>query len=201
MNLSDICSKDDFYTIKLFLAQWDTNFYEDISLIDHFKYKGCRINKTLYKAIVKRFEPLLPTKRVLDTPTKQNTFKLYIDYPYKHDELHQHFAYYYQPLYKSILKRPNSIYTSEIKFKALSDVDQFKCALEEIYTVATERLIIPYGYSPFAAKSIALKRLCIGLSKGYFCIYLLENFYDLLYSDDSHFEKRLKELGEYEIQN
>lgn len=199
MNLSDICSKNDLYTIKLFLAQWDTNFYEDISLIDYFKYKDCRINKPLYKAIVKRFEPLLPTKRVLDKVSKQNVFKLNRTHLYLHDELHQHFAYYSEPLYKSILKRPNGIYTSESKFKALSDVDQFRCALEEVYTVATERFIIPYGYSILEAKQKALKKLCIGLSKGYFCIYLLENFYDLLYSDDSHFEKRLKELGEYEV--
>lgn len=191
-------SIDDLYTIKLFLAQWDTNFAEDISAIYYLKFRGCSLNKPLYNALCSRFEPLLPTKRVLDTPTKQGSFKLNTDRLYLHDVIHQHFAHYSEPLYKAILKRPGSIYTSEKKFRALSQEDQFKCALEEIYTVATERLIIPFGYSPQEAKYIAMKRLCIGLSKGYFCIFLLENFFELLYSSNSYFLGKLKELGEYE---
>jgi len=191
-------SFNDLYTIKLFLAQWDSNFAEDISMLDYLRHKGCKRNNTLYKALVSRFEPLLPTKRVLDNISKQGSFKLYIDYLYKHDELHSHFAHYYQPLYKTILKNPNTIYTSSKKFKQLSQEDQFKCALEEIYTVATERLIIPWGYSLQDAKAIALKRLCIGLSKGYFCIYLLEHYFELLYSDNRYFEQKLLELGKYE---
>ena len=200
MNLLAMFNINDLYTIKLFLAQWDSNFAEDISMLDYLKYfKHCQINKQLYKALVSRFEPLLPTKRVLDSVSKQGSFKLHIDYLYKHDELHSHFAHYYQPLYKQILKRPDTIYTSSKKFKQLSQEDQFKCALEEIYTVATERLIIPWGYSLQEAKAIALKRLCIGLSKGYFCIYLLEHYFELLYSSNSYFEQKVKDLGEYEI--
>jgi hypothetical protein len=188
---------NDLYTIKLFLAQWDTNFAEDIYMLDYLRHIGCNLNKPLYKALCSRFEPLLPTKRVLDTPTKQGVFKQHVDRLYLHDELHQHFAHYSDPLYKAILKRPNSIYTSSKKFRELSQEDQFKCTLEEIYTVATERLIIPFGYSLQDAKYIAMKRLCIGLSKGYFCIYLLEHFFELLYSDNSYFEAKLAELGEY----
>lgn len=192
-------SINDLYTIKLFLAQWDTNFDKDILFIDHLRYfKCCRINESFYKALCSRFEPLLPTKRVLDTPTKQGSFKQHVNRLYLHDQLHQHFAHYSEPLYKAILKRPGSIYTSSKKFRELSQEERFKCALEEIYTVATERLIIPFGYSPQDAKYIAMKRLCIGLSKGYFCIYLLEHFFELLYSDDSYFKSKLKELGEYE---
>lgn len=190
---------NDLYTIKLFLAQWDTNFDEDILIIENLKFRGCSLNKPLYKALCSRFEPLLPTKRVLDTPTKQGSFKQHVDRLYLHDELHQHFAHYSEPLYKAILKHPGSIYTSSKKFRELSQEDQFKCALEEIYTVATERLIIPFGYSPQNAKYIAMKRLCIGLSKGYFCIFLLEHFFELLYSSNSYFEAKLSELGKYEI--
>jgi hypothetical protein len=197
MNLLDMFNINDLYTIKLFLAQWDSDFDSDVAKIAQLKARGCKRNVPLYKALVIRFEPLLPTKRVLDGVSKKGSFKLYIDYLYKHDELHQHFAYYYQPLYKRILKRPDTIYTSSEKFKELSKEDQFKCALEEIYTVATERLIIPWGYSLQEAKAIALKRLCIGLSKGYFCIYLLEHFFELLYSNNSYFDKKLKDLGEY----
>lgn len=188
---------NDLYTIKLFLAQWDTNFWDDITIISKLKSNGCQLNRPLYKALISRFEPLLPTKRVLDTPTKQSVFKQHVDRLYLHDDLHQHFAYYSEPLYKAILKRPDSIYTSESKFRELSTEDQFKCTLEEIYTVATERLIIPFGYSPQKAKFIAMKRLCIGLSKGYFCIYLLEHFFELLYSDNGYFEQKLKDLGDY----
>lgn len=189
---------NDLYTIKIFLAQWDANFAEDILTIDYLKFRGCSLNKPLYNALCSRFEPLLGTKRVLDAPTKQGSFKQHTDRLFLHDELHQHFAHYSEPLYKAILKHPGSIYTSEKKFRELSQEDQFKCALEEIYTVATERLIIPFGYSPQEAKYIAMKRLCIGLSKGYFCIFLLENFFELLYCDDSYFKSKLKELGEYE---
>lgn len=189
---------DDLYTIKLFLAQWDTNFDADIRIIYYLKYRDCKVNHSLYKALCSRFEPLLGTKRVLDSISKQCSFKQHIDRLYLHDELHQHFAHYSEPLYKSILKRPNSIYTSEKKFNSLSYEDKFKCASEEIYSVATERLIIPFGYSVEDAKFIAMKRLCIGLSKGYFCIFLLENFFELLYDSNSYFEAKLAELGKYE---
>jgi hypothetical protein len=191
-------SINDLYTIKLFLAQWDSDFDSDVAKIAQLKARGCKRNILLYKSLVSRFEPMLPTKRVLGSVSKQGSFKLHIDYLYKHDEIHSHFAHYYQPLYKQILKHPDTIYTSGKKFKQLSQQDQFKCALEEIYTVATERLIIPWGYGMQEAKVIALKRLCIGLSKGYFCIYLLENYFELLYSDNSYFEQKLLELGKYE---
>lgn len=198
-HLSAMFSINDLYTIKLFLTQWDTDFTENVSKLDYLGHIGCKRNILLYKALVSRFESMLPTKRVLDGISKQGSFKLHIDYLFKHDELHSHFAHYYQPLYKQILTRPDTIYTSGKKFRELSAEDQFKCVLEEIYTVATERLIIPYGYSLQEAKAIAMKRLCIGLSKGYFCIYLLEHYFELLYSDNSYFEKKLMELGEYEV--
>lgn len=198
MNLSAMFNINDLYTIKLFLAQWDTNFAEDISAIDYLKFRGCSLSKPLYKALCSRFELLLGTKRVLDAVTKQGSFKQHSDRLFLHDELHQHFAHYPEPLYKDILKHPGSIYTSEKKFQQLSPENQFKCVLEEIYTIAAERLIIPFGYSPQDAKYIAMKRLCIGLSKGYFCIFLLEHFFELLYSDNSYYLAKLKELGEYE---
>jgi len=192
-------SINDLYTIKLFLAQWDSDFSSDVAKIAQLKARGCKRNIPLYKALCSRFEPMLSTKRVLDRVSKQGSFKQHLNRLFLHDELHQHFAHYSEPLYKTILKNPNTIYTSSKKFKQLSQQDQFKCALEEIYTVATERLIIPWGYGIQEAKAIALKRLCIGLSKGYFCLYLLENYFELLYSDYSYFEKKLSELGKYEV--
>ncbi len=198
MNSSDIYNINDFYTIKLFLAQWDTNFVEDISTIDWLKFIGCSINQKLYKALTARFEPLLGTRRPIESISHQSSFKQHINHLYLHDKLHEHFAFYSRPLHESIRKDPKSIYTNKKLFYKLSQEDQFRCALEEIYTVATERLIIPFGYNPQEAKAIALKRLCIGLSKGYFNIFLLEHYFELLYSDNSHFEQKLKLLGSYE---
>ena len=188
---------NNLYTIKLFLAQWDTNFGYDIQVIAKLKSMGAKCDYKLYKALEQRFEPLLGTRRVKENIARIGQFKQFKDKQYLHDELHEHFAYYDKPLYKTILKSDSHIYTSKKKFMSLSEEDKFKCALEELYTVTTERLIIPFGYPIQEAKSLALRRLCIGLTKGYFNIYLLENYFELLYYDNTYFEGKLNELGEY----
>jgi hypothetical protein len=194
----DNLSLNELYTIKLFFTQWGKDFERDIIIISNLKADGAKCDTKLYKALGKRFEPLLGTRRVSESVSYQKAFKTHIDRKFIHDDLHEHFAHYSTPLYKTILTPAKNVYTSKKLFMGLSDDDKFKCALEEIYTVATERLIIPYGYNLQDAKAIALKRLCVGLTKGYFNIYLLENYFDLLYSDNWYFERKLNQLGKYE---
>lgn len=198
MNLVDEVSINQLYTIKLYLAQYDTNFEYDIQVISKLKKLGATHSYKLYKALWKRYEDELGTRRPKLKEEFKRHFKRFNDRKYLHDELHEHFAHYDKPLYKSILANNQTFYTSKKAFESLSEEDKFKCALEEIYVVATERSIFTHGYGPVEAKLNAMRKLIVGLTKGYFNIYLLANYFELLYSDNGYFETKLLELGNYE---
>lgn len=67
---------------------------------------------------------------------------------------------------------------SREKFESLDTRDKDRLVYEEAYTTALERLVIPsgYTYSPKRAYSWAIKKTITSFSKGWFPLYIVDNY-------------------------
>lgn len=89
---------------------------------------------------------------------------------YKHDDLHELFAYYDKPLYTRLQDKPGLAWCSAELWYNLSREDQIKCIVEEVYVIAAERFLIPldWKYPMKLAYTQALDKVCTTLCSGYF---------------------------------
>lgn len=179
------------YTIKFSHAAWDVRWTKTLKHIQFFKEKGCKIDWNLYKILYKDWEILHGKKKVNLNQTNDKFFNKHVKRVYDHDWLHEQFAFYDKPLHNKI--RPgDSPMASEYLWKKLPYDDKIKCALEEIYVIATER----YSHMPYKmAKYKSIYNLITSMTKGWFNIFLIDNFEELLYNElDKHWIKKSKEI-------
>jgi hypothetical protein len=86
---------------------------------------------------------------------------------------------------------PNDVKFSKALWVALSYEDQIKCALEETYVFALERYL---EFPPKIAFLKALKQLITSSTKGYFNLFLIDNFFELMYYDKNKYFTHYKEV-------
>lgn len=190
---------DLIYTIKLSHASWDIRFDKHIKDILFLRDKGCQLNMKFYKMLYKRWEIIHGKKKVNFSGTNDEFFTQKVTRAIPHDELHELVAFYNRPLHESIRINQDKPKPSFELFNQLSHSDQLKCALEEIWVIALERYILPKQYSLKRAKYTAMKDLITKMSKGWFNIFLIDNFDHLIYSDNGQIESKLENIrGIYE---
>lgn len=190
------------YTIKVSHAAWDINWDKHMKHIIFLKRKGCVLDKELYSLLYKRWEILHGKKKVKMSGMNHDFFTPTIDRKYDHDWLHKYLAFYDRPLHERIRKDLNSPMPSKDLWDKLSYEDQIKCALEETYVIATERYLFnkTTGFDKLRfsnAKIKSLKNLVTSMSKGWFNLFLIENFGELYYNEllDSHWKEKIKGLA------
>ena len=158
------------------------------------KKKGCILDKKLFNILYKDWETVHRPKKI--NLNKKNTmfFNNNVTRKYDHDELHEFFAFYDQPLHTKIRPNLDKAWCSEKMWNNLSYEDQIKCALEECYVIATERYYLR-GYPPKISKSRALKDMITEITKGWFNFFLIDNFEKLLHNElDDFWFNKLKEI-------
>lgn len=187
---------DLIYTIKVSHAAWDIHWEKTMHDIRFLQSKGCKLNAELYKALLTEWDLVHEKKRINLNKPAEEFFKDAVDRKYSHDELHQKLAFYDKPLYTKITVAEDHAFPLKHKFEAMSFEDQMKCALEEIYVIATERFIIPEQTTPMIAKKKAMKRLITKMTKGWFNLFLIVNYSKLFYNeyDEIHWKPKLKEF-------
>lgn len=187
---------DIIYTIKMSHISWDINFDKHLKDILFLRDKGCKLIKPLYKALYKEWEVLHRNKHISLDKANSEFFTEYVTRQFNHDDLHEIFAFYDEPLHNRIRPDGNKALTSEKLFNSLSYDDRLKCALEEVYVIATERFLLTKStFSIKIAKMKALRQLILTMTKGYFNVFLVENFDKIIYYDMSHFKNGLKQIG------
>ena len=129
----------------------------------------------------------------MNVPNKE-FFNSNVSRKYEHDELHEILAFNDKPLHYKIKVKEGYPLSSQDKWNDLSREDQLKCALEEIYVIATERFVIPMGMPPKYAKLKSMKNLILTMTGGWFNLFLIDNFEELLNYNDSHWLKKLEVL-------
>lgn len=183
---------DFLYTIKVSHAAWDIHWDKTMHDVIFFKNRGCKLDKTFYDLLYKEWEVLHRAKRIKLDVKNEEFFNKNITRKYDHDWLHHFLAFGSEPMHNRIRKDPTSPLCSLKLWTELSEEDKMKCAMEEVYVIATERFI--EKFPPQLAKIKSLKNLITSASKGWFNLFLIENFETLLKYDNSHWFNKLKEL-------
>lgn len=184
---------DFLYTIKVSHAAWDIWWDKTMFDIQFFKRKGCKLDKVLFDLLYAQWElePGHRQKRVNLNVKNEEFFTKTVTRKYDHDWLHQYLAFGSEPMHNRIRRDPGSPLCSEKLWTALSYDDKVKCALEETYVIATERF---RDKPPRLAKMKALKNLITSATKGWFNLFLIENYETLRAYDDAYWINKLKEL-------
>lgn len=187
---------DFLYTIKVSHAAWDIHWDKTMLDIKFFKSKGCKLDYVLLDMLYDEWCKIHGNKKVNLNKYNEEFFTDAVDRKYNHDQLHEHFKFYNEPLHTKIRQDLSKAFPSKKMFFSLKVEEQFKCALEEIYVVATERYILPKGMPLKHAKYKAMKQLITSMTKGWFNLFLIEQFDELYYNDldKVHFEPKVKEL-------
>jgi hypothetical protein len=173
-------------------AAWNVRWDKTMNDIRFLKSKNCKLDKTLFDLLYKDWEKLHGKKQVVLKGSPDQFFTAKITRKYNHEDLHNTVKFYDSPLHKKIRPDPNDVKVSKSLWDKLSYEDQLKCALEEAYVFAIERY---HDFPPKIALSKALKQLITSSTKGFFNLFLIDNFFELLYNTNNKFYFRIfKEL-------
>lgn len=193
----EIANPMELYTIKVSHSfwylhnTWKKHMY-DIRFLQSKGY-GYLIPE-LYEILYPIWEERYGKKRVNLNASPEDFFNKNVVRTFDHDSIHRSIAYHDRPLYESILKDGHDVMVDRSKFDALPYEDKLKLVREEVYATALERQVIPSGYvmSPGAAYGWALRKTITDFSKGWFPLFIVEN-YHLLASPDVDYVKRHKD--------
>lgn len=174
------------FTIKASHLSWDINWDKHMKDYLFLKENNCTIDMKLYNILYQTWEELHGKKKVDLTGNNYDFFSSTITRKYNHDELHEIVKFYDKPLHTKIRKNQNSPYPSEELWNQLSNDDKLKCALEEIYVITLERysnLPIKHGVTK------STKNLITSMTKGWFNLFLIDNFDKIIYTNHSYLEE------------
>lgn len=192
----DYCDPNFLYTIKVsHLAwelknnSWDKHMHDAIFL----KEKGCTLDKELFISLYNRWSLMHGKKHVKMNVDNSDFFKETIYRRYNHEELHEHFAFYSRPLNEKIRKDIKSPLCSEELWNNLTFDDKLKCTLEEIFVLTSERFIFIDKPLPIKfARVKTLKHMIASTTSGWFNLFLIQNFKELISLEQEYFETKLK---------
>lgn len=185
---------DFLYTIKVSHAAWDIWWDKTMHDIMYLNNKGCKLDENLYHLLWQDWNVIHRQKKINLNVKNEEFFKKTVTRAYEHDWLHTVFAFYDEPLHNRIRKDPTSALCSEKLWTSLSFEDKVKCALEEVYVIAAERFV-SRGIPPKTARIKSLKLLITSSTKGWFNLFLIENFETLIKYDLTHYLTRLEKLN------
>jgi hypothetical protein len=185
---------DFLYTIKVSHASWDVRWDKTMFDITFMRKSGAKLDYELYKLLYKDWEVVHHKKRIKVEGNADAFFNSNIKRVIPHDDLHEIVKFYDKPLHMSIRRDLTNVKVDKELWNNLGD-KQIKCALEEIYVFAFERY---FEKSPKQSIHKTLKQLITQSSKGFFNIFLIENFTELYYYDLGHFNKCIEKVKEYD---
>lgn len=188
-NWGTIATPDELYTIKVSHAFWELknkSWNKHMMDVLFLQSKGAKLIPELYKILYKVWEDTHGKKKVnLESDPDDFFNDTVVKRIYDHDSLHESVAYYDRPLFERILRDDSDVAVDKSKWEALSHEDKLKMVREEIYATALERKIIPSDYtaSAGAAYNWTLRKTITSLTKGWFALFVVENFKDLTRAD------------------
>jgi hypothetical protein len=194
-NFGPIATPDELYTIKVSHAFWELrnkSWDKHMSDILFLQSKGAKLIPELYKILYKVWEDTHGKKKVnLESDPDMFFNDKIVKRIYDHDSLHESVAYYDRPLFERILRDNSEVAVDKSKWDALAHEDKLKMVREEVYATALERKIIPsdYTFSPAAAYAWTLRKTITSLTKGWFALFVVENFKDLTRADINYVQR------------
>lgn len=182
---------DFLYTIKMSHLSWDINWDKHMKSAIFLREQGAKLDKVLYDSLIKAWNRVHYKKKVKMNVKNSEFFKENINRAFDHEYLHEVFSFYDRPLNERIRKDLDSPLCSEELWNKLSEDDKFKCALEELMVLTTERFLLTDEKIPINhARTKMLKQMITSTTSGWFNLYLKENFKRFI---DEGFPKFFKE--------
>lgn len=183
-----IATLDELYTIKVSHSFWELrngSWTKHMIHLTQMKDEGAQLIEPLFKLLYGIWEEVHGKKMVNLEKTPEEFFTSTVTRIYEHDSIHESVAFYDEPLFNAILRDDSEVAVSREKFNELSHEDKIKLVKEEVFATALERLIIPadYRYNQRQAYMWALRKLITSFSKGWFPLWVVENFTEFLHND------------------
>lgn len=182
-----ICNMKGLALIKRSHLWRDLRFDHHITMYHKFGLAGELLNLT------KGEEEFLQTRTRLTKEkypqgnpnlmqSKEDFFDDAVKKQYDHDYLHELFAFYDKPLYTRLLRSESLAWCEEEKWNQLQHEDKIKCAAEETFVIAAERMLIPanWKYSSNLAYFKALQKVCTTLCSGWFRDFAIDNYPEIV---------------------
>lgn len=193
-NWGPVASPDELYTIKVSHAFWELHGTWSKHMMDvlFLQSKGAKLIPELYKILYKVWEDTHGKKKVNLEADPETFFNdKIVKRIFDHDSIHESVAYYDRPLFESILRDNSDVAVDKSKWEALAHEDKLKMVREEIYATALERKLVPSAYtsSPGAAYNWTLRKTITSLTKGWFALFVVENFKDLTKADVDYVQR------------
>ena len=168
---------DFLYTIKMSHLSWDINWDKHMKSAIVLREKGAKLDKTFYDSLMTAWSRVHGKKQVKMNVNNSDFFKENIQRKYDHEYLHEVFSFYDRPLNERIRKDLDSPLCSEELWNKLSEEDKFKCALEELMVLSTERFLLSDTKIPINhARTKMLKQMITSTTTGWFNLFLKLNF-------------------------
>lgn len=184
---SPLATPDELYTIKVSHSFWNLHgtWNKHMGDIVFLQRKGAKFIPELYDILYPIWEERYGKKRANLNATPEDFFNKQVHRVYDHDSIHRSIAYYDRPLFESILRDGHQVAVDRAKFEALPYEDKLKLVREEVYATALERQLIPSDYkaSPRAAYAWAMMKTVTSFSKGWFPLFIVQNYADLYKPD------------------
>lgn len=185
---------NELYTIKVSHAFWDLkNHSWEKHMFDAawLKDKGAVLIEDFYHVLYSTWEEHYGEKKANLNVSAEEFFNGNVKRVYEHDSIHESIAYGDEPLFNRILREDSEVAVDRRRFEALSWDDKARLVREEVYATALERVLIPNDYtgSPGAAYGWALKKLITSFSKGWFPLWIVQNYKELRKPDCDFVQK------------
>lgn len=190
-----IATPDELYTIKVSHAFWELknrSWSKHMMDVLFLQSKGAKLIPELYKILYKVWEDTHGKKKVnLEADPDEFFNDKIVKRIFDHDSIHESVAYYDRPLFERILRDNSDVAVDKSKWDAMDHEDKLKMVREEIYATALERKLVPSDYtsSPGAAYNWTLQKTITSLTKGWFALFVVENFKDLTKADVDYVQR------------
>lgn len=183
-----VASLDEIYTLKVSHSEWEINgsrnWGKHIHDIHLLKEHGATLIPELYKIAYKEWENRHGKKHINLNQDKEDFFTSGVKRKYVHDSIHAAVAFNEEPMFMKILADNSEVQTSKQKFEQLTHEEKIQLCSEEIFVLSLERELIPADDDGKTINPIdiqiaydkQLRMLITRYSKGYFPLWMIENF-------------------------
>ena len=161
------------------LSQWHKHCHDII----HMDSLGIKPDMELVYALKAEWTKFYKGKDKIKLNKKPKEF-FTASYNQQHDQLHEHFKFMDEPIYKKFLKDGEPVAVDKSKFDLLSHQEQIYSVIEESMVVAYERkLSLLNGF----------KHVYTNLSKNWWNDFITENFVEII-NQINQYQSKYKEL-------
>lgn len=191
-----IATLDELYTIKVSHVFWELRnnswkkHMDDIMLM---KDNGAKLIPELYDLLYSIWEETHGKKKVNLEQDEEDFFNNLVKRKYIHDSVHESVAFKDKPMFNEILKDNSKVAVDKSKFDNLTFEDKKKLVFEEAFVIALERKVFESEGAYWKSSYIwALKKIIQDLSKGWFPLFIVDNFSEFKKAPFNYYELSMK---------